>query len=109
METLEELNKKYFELILKYKKEYDLLIKKGISYEQLRSFIETDYNIFLKKQEKIKSIDPFDEDAGYRLYDAEQITTDIKSESDAICKYKALQLVKDNITNGFINKNTTLD
>ena len=105
MQTLEELSKKNFELILKYKSEYEALIKNGISYDELRSFMEADYQVFLKKQEKIKSIDPFDEDAGYRLYDAEYISTDIKSESDALCKYKALQLVKDNM----IIKNTTLD
>ena len=101
--TLESLNSRYFKLILKYKKEYESLIENGLSYEQLRLLIETDYKVFLRKQEKINQIDLFADDAGYQLYDAQCITTDIKSESDAYCKYKALQLVKDNMINGFKN------
>jgi len=94
---IELLYSKNLKNTLRHMRHYERLLKNGISYDEIRLFMELDYEIFLKKQEMIKSINLLDENAIYELNDIENIQTNIESNEDAICKFKALHLANDNI------------
>ena len=85
-------NLKAKEKMLYYAKKYELYLKDGISYNQLIMMLDYDYRLFLKtKENKNNSNDEFE------YNELCNISTNIESNSDAICKMQALILARKNL------------
>lgn len=85
-----DLNKT-LELMKVYK---DYLLN-GIPYEDLLFMMDYDYKVYLEKQSKKKQINTSDDSNIFKLNQIEQDSSNIESEKDALCKYKALKLAQD--------------
>lgn len=94
---LEILYAKHFKKTLTYMRRYEAYMKNNISYEELYQMMEYDYKIFLETKLKKDMIDITSENAIFKLNELNNISTNITSIDDAICKFKALSLAKRNL------------
>ena len=94
---LELLYAKNFKMTLRYMRLYEAYMRNGISYDQLYNIMEHDYKVYLEKQKQKEEIDITSENAILRLNELDNISTNITSDEDAICKFKALSLANENL------------
>ena len=94
---LELLYDKNFRLTLKYMRRYSSYMRNGIDPDLLSQILEYDYELYIEKQYKKRMVDITSSNAVYKLNEIENISTNIQSTEDALCKFKALSLAKENL------------
>ena len=94
---LELLYAKNFKMTLKYMRRYEAYMRMGMTYHQLKQMMEYDYKVYLEVIEKRNNIDITSKNAVIKLNELENISTNIESQEDALCKFKALALANENI------------
>lgn len=94
---LQILYAKNYKNTLKYLRQYEKLMKNGVSYEQLLQLMEYDYEVFLKKENKKDEVDITSPNAVFEINEINNISTNIESKEDAICKFKALSLANSDL------------
>ena len=81
---------KNFKKTLTYMRRYKAYLQNGITYENLYNILSYDYKIYLMKNMKTKN-----EKNIFILNEITNISTNIISHEDAMCKFKALTLARD--------------
>ena len=94
---LELLYSKNLKKTLKYMRRYEAYMRNGISYEELYMIMEYDYKLYLETHAKKNMLNILTPDAIFRYNELCNISTNITSNDDAMCKIKALSLAKENI------------
>lgn len=94
---LEILYAKHFRKTLTYIRRYEAYMRNNISYEELYQMMEYDYKVFLETKFKKEMVDLTSENAIFKLHELDNVSTNIKSIDDAVCKFKALSLAKRNL------------
>ena len=94
---LEILYAKNLKKTLKLMREYEQILKSGVTYEQMLDMMTYDYELYRSKEKKLSSIDITDTNAIFKKNEIESIQTNIESKEDALCKIKALSLAKANL------------
>ena len=87
----ELLYAKNFKKTLFYMRRYEAYMRNGISYDKLHQMMEYDYKVYLETKLKKDNIDMKSKYAISKLEELSNITTNITSTDDAICKFKALK------------------
>ena len=94
---LELLYAKNFKMTLNYMRRYEAYMRMGMTYDQLKQMMEYDYKVYLETQAEKEAVDITSENAIIKLHELDNVSTNITSHDDALCKFKALALANENI------------